>query len=260
MHIFQSILLGAIEGVTEFLPVSSTAHLILTSRFLGLRQTEFQTFFEVFIQSGAILSVTALYLKYLFTHRGVQKNILASFIPTAVIGFALHKIIKTVFFQSEPLIIGSMIVIALVFLLVEHKIKNGSFQLKKSVGNLTTTQALLIGLAQSLAVVPGVSRAGIIIVTMMMMGFKRDESAKYSFMLAIPTILAASALDLYQSRDTLSQSSSQVGLLAVGFVTAFITAYLSVKWLIRYLQTNTLTGFAYYRILLAIIVLLTLVR
>lgn len=260
MHIFQSILLGAIEGVTEFLPVSSTAHLILTSRFLGLRQTEFQTFFEVFIQSGAILSVTALYLKYLFTHRGVLKNILASFIPTAVIGFALHKIIKTVFFQSEPLIIGSMIVIALVFLLVEHKIKNGSLQLKKSVGNLTTTQALLIGLAQSLAVVPGVSRAGIIIVTMMMMGFKRDESAKYSFMLAIPTILAASALDLYQSRDMLSQSSSQIGLLAVGFGTAFITAYLSVKWLIRYLQTNTLTGFAYYRILLAIIVLLTLVR
>lgn len=260
MHIFQSILLGIIEGVTEFLPVSSTAHLILMSRFLGLRQTEFQTFFEVFIQSGAILSVTALYLKYLLTHRSVLKNILASFIPTAVIGFALHKVIKTVFFQSEPLIIGSMVVIALVFLFAERKIKNGSLQLKKSVGNLTTTQALLIGLAQSLAVVPGVSRAGIIVVAMMMMGFKRDESAKYSFMLAIPTILAASALDFYQSREILTHSTSQIGVLAVGFITAFATAYLSVKWLIRYLQTNTLTRFAYYRILLAIIVLLTLVR
>ncbi len=260
MDIFQSILLGVVEGVTEFLPISSTAHLILVSKALGLKQTEFQTFFEVFIQSGAIVSVTALYLKYLLEHRAVLKHIIFSFVPTAIIGFALHKIIKTVFFQSEPLIIGSMLLIAVVFLLVERMIANGSLQLKKSVMNLTTTQALIIGLAQSLAVVPGVSRAGIIIVVMMMMGFKRGESAKYSFMLAIPTIFAASALDLYQSRALLAQSSSQLGLLLVGFGTAFVTAYISVKWLIRYLQTNTLAGFAYYRILLAIIVLLTLVR
>ncbi len=260
MHIFQSILLGVIEGVTEFLPISSTAHLILTSKFLGLKQTEFQTFFEVFIQSGAILSVLALYVRYILTHRTILKNLVVSFVPTAMIGFALHKIIKTVFFQSEPLIVGSMILIAMVFLLVERRVRSGSLQLKKKVENLTLVQSVMIGLAQSLAVIPGVSRAGIIIVAMMMMGFKRDESAKYSFMLAIPTIIAASALDLYQSRDMLAQSSSQIGLLAVGFVTAFITAYLSVKWLIRYLQTNTLTGFAYYRILLAIIVLLTLVR
>lgn len=258
MNIVHALLLGVVEGVTEFLPISSTAHLILTSKFLGLAQNEFQTFFEVFIQSGAILAVVFLYLRYVLEHKKALINITLSFIPTAVVGLLLHKIIKTVFFNSNPLIIASMAVVAIVFLIVEDRIRTKKLELKKNIRQITNKQAVLIGLIQSLAVVPGVSRAGIVMVFMMMLGFKRDESAKYSFLLAMPTIIAASALDLYQSKEILLASSSMTSLLIVGFVTAFITAYVSVKWLLNYLQNNTLVGFAYYRLLLAIIVIIAL--
>ncbi len=258
MNIVQAVILGIVEGVTEFLPISSTAHLILTSQFLGLPQSEFQKFFEVFIQLGAILAVAYLYVRYLLKHKALIKNVMLSFIPTAVVGFALYGIIKNVFFGSNLLIALSLAIIGLVFVVLERAVQTKSLVLSKDLQSMTTKEALLIGLFQTLAVVPGVSRAGIVIVAMMGMKYKRSEPAIYSFLLAIPTIAGAALLDLYKSRDLLNSSQTNIALLAIGFAVSFVTAFVSVKWLIAYLQTNTLLNFAYYRFALAIIVVLIL--
>lgn len=258
MNLIQAVLLGIVEGVTEFLPISSTAHLILTSQFLGLAQTEFQKFFEVFIQLGAVIAVMFLYVKFLFSHKEIIKNVFLSFVPTAVVGLMFYKIIKTVFFESNLLIAFSLVAIGIVFLLLEQKVKNKSLVLSKNLSQMSWREAIIIGFFQSLAIVPGVSRAGIVMVALMGMKYKRTEAALYSFLLAVPTIAAASLLDLYKSKDLLFSSQSNISLLIVGFVVSFVTAYVSVKWLISYLQSNSLVNFAYYRFALTIIVVLIL--
>ncbi len=255
MTVFHSIILGVVEGLTEFLPISSTAHLIIVSKFLHLSQTEFQKFFEVFIQSGAILAVIFLYFQYVLKNKTVIKSVIFSFVPTAVIGLFLYKIIKNVFFNSNILILIAMFVIGAIFILIEILIKNKKLKLDKTINNLTISQAILIGLGQSLAVVPGVSRAGIVMVFMMVLGYKRDESAKYSFLLAVPTILAATGLDLFKTVKTISISSNEIILLTVGFITSLVTSYLVIKWFIGFLQRNSLIFFGIYRIVLAIILM-----
>lgn len=256
MDMIHSVLLGIVEGITEFLPISSTAHLIIASKFLGIKQTEFVQMFEVVIQSGAILAVILLQGAYVLKHRNSILTILFSFIPTAIIGFALHSIIKNVFFNSENLIIASMILIAVVFLIVEKYVKDKKLILNKTLESITMKHAVIIGFAQSLAVVPGVSRAGIVMIIMMVMGYKRSHAASYSFLLAVPTILAASALDLYKGREILAASTDQVLSLFIGWIISFITAFFAIKWLVGYLQKNTLVPFAIYRIALAIILVL----
>lgn len=258
MNILHALILGIVEGVTEFLPISSTAHLILASRFLNIPQTDFQKFFEVFIQSGAILAVFFLYLKFLWKNQEVQLKILASFLPTAIVGFLLFRIIKDVFFESTALIVSTLLIIGVVFLVLEFLAKRGRIKLSKEIKQVNFRDAIFIGFAQSLAVMPGVSRAGIVIVAMMLLGYKREDAAVYSFLLAIPTILAASALDFYREGAGALVYATQSQFLLVGFITSFVTAYFSVKWLIGYLKKNTLTPFGIYRIALAIIVMLLL--
>lgn len=256
----QALILGIVEGVTEFLPISSTAHLILASHFMHITDSKYVSFFEVFIQAGAILAVVVMYIKTMLANRALTQKVLVSFLPTAVVGFALYKIIKTVFFSSTGLIGISLFTVGLLFLLVEYAIRQDELHLTKSMETLTYKQAVIIGLAQSLAVVPGVSRAGIVMLSMMGMGFKRSESALYSFLLAVPTIMAASVYDLYKSRDILVASSTSLAPLMIGFVTAFAVAYVSVKWLIGYLQHHSLVPFGFYRIALAILVMLFVAR
>ncbi|MFZ2206559.1 MAG: undecaprenyl-diphosphate phosphatase [Microgenomates group bacterium] len=247
MNIVHAAILGVVEGLTEFLPISSTAHMILASRLMGLHQTEFLKFFEVFIQVGAIFAVVFLYFKKFFDLKLI-KQLIASFIPTAVVGFLLYKIIKTVFFNSTYLIAGSLILFGILFIVVEKYNK----KLNKSVGKMTLQTAVLIGLAQALAVVPGVSRAGIIMIAMMMLGFKREESAQYSFMLALPTLAAAAMLDAIKMRG-ISLSVSEYEMVGIGLLTSFIVAYFSMKWFISFLQKKKLTSFGVYRIALGII-------
>lgn len=260
MSLINALIQGIVEGVTEFLPVSSTAHLIIASKFLHIPQTDLQKFFEVFIQSGAILAVVFLYWKYLLKQKKIQLNVLLSFLPTAIVGYLLFKVITNVFFNSLDLIVGALILVGLVFILLEYLIKRKRISLSKTLNNVSWSDAVLIGFAQSLAVVPGVSRAGIVIVAMMLLGYKREDSAIYSFLLAVPTILAASALDLFKMREQLSNFGQMELYVLVGFITAFITAYFSVKWLIGYLRQNSLTSFGLYRIVLAIIVMLFLFK
>ncbi|MBI4973503.1 undecaprenyl-diphosphate phosphatase [Candidatus Roizmanbacteria bacterium] len=255
MNIFHSIVLGLIEGLTEFLPISSTAHLIITAKLLHLSQTDFMKFFEVFIQSGAILAVVLLYSQYLLKHKALIKQIIFSFIPTAVIGLFLYKMIKNIFFSSNMLIIDAIFVVGLLFIILEYFISKKKIILKHSLSSLTPLQAVLTGLMQALAVIPGVSRSGIVMFYLMGQGYKRDEAATYSFLLAVPTILAASAYDLFKMRSLIGSSVQYLPLLLVGFITSFIVAYVVMKWFIGYLKQNSLFAFGIYRIALAIILL-----
>lgn len=258
MDLFHAFILGVVEGVTEFLPVSSTAHLIIASRILNMPQTDFVGLFEVFIQSGAILAVVVLYFRYLLEHRTLLKPVLYSFVPTAAVGFVLYRIIKTVFFGSNALIAASLFLVAVLFLVFENLVKAKKITLKKSLTGLKPVEAVMIGLAQAVAVVPGVSRSGIVMLYMMAHGYRRDEAALYSFILAVPTILAASGFDLFKMRHVFAASGEHVAALAAGFLVSFAVAYLVMKWFIGFLKSNSLIPFALYRIALAIIVMFLL--
>lgn len=255
MNYFHALILGLVEGLTEFLPISSTFHLIMTSKILGLDSTDFLKMFEVFIQSGAIFALVFIYLKTLLSDKKLLINVLYSFIPTATVGFVLHKIIKEVFFESNLLMLSMFVAVGLVFIFIEKS----NLKLSKNIEALTLKQSILIGLAQALSVIPGVSRAGSVIVTMMLMGYKRDEAAKYTFLLSLPTIFAASALDLYQGRELLGTLQGSYSLLFIGFFTSLFVAYFVVKWLIKYLSSHTLEIFGYYRLALATILIVFMV-
>ncbi len=256
MTVFNSIVLGIIEGLTEFLPVSSTFHLLFISKLLNIAQTDFVKMFEVVIQAGAILAVVFLYFKEVSKNKDLILKIIISFIPTGIIGFILYKVIKNVFFESNLLMSVMFLLVGIIFLVIEKLIKDKKLKLEKSIKSTDYKQAVLIGIIQSLAVIPGVSRAGSVMVGMMLMGVKREESAKYSFLLAVPTILAASAYDLFKMRDTLFSQSSNSIILLFGFATAFISAFFAVKWFIGFLQKNSLKVFGYYRIILSPILFL----
>ena len=250
MNIVHTLILGVVEGITEFLPISSTAHLILTSKLLGLSQNAFTSTFEVVIQSGAILAVVFIYGKRLLNNASLMTKILISFVPTALIGFALHDTIKNVFFQSEQLILVMMGTVGLLFVLLEWLYSKNKIKLNRDEASLTMQDALLIGLFQSLAVMPGVSRAGAVIVGMMLLRYGRKFAAEYSFMLAIPTILAASALDLVKFHSYIT--TARLLYFGIGFVTAFASAYLVVKWFTSYLKKNNLIIFGLYRMMLSL--------
>lgn len=252
MNLLNAIILGLVEGITEFLPISSTAHLIISSKLLNIPQTEFQKFFEVFIQSGAILAVVLIYWQKILNNKILLKNIVLSFIPTAITGFLLHKVIKGVFFESFELIGMSLFIVGIFFIVYEYLLKKKIVKTDKKIIQMTIIQALLIGLGQSLAVVPGVSRAGAVILTMMILGFNREESALYSFVLAVPTLLAASAFDFLKTDPQIIFTGNNPAFLIIGLITSFMSALLAIKWFIKFLQNNSLSYFGLYRIALSI--------
>ena len=254
MNYLNALILGIVEGLTEFLPISSTFHLIFFSKLLGISQTEFQKTFEIFIQTGAVLAIVVLYFKTLIANKKLIINLIYSLIPTAILGFIFYGFIKSTLFDSYYLMIASLIIIGLIILILEKLISKQKIVLNKTLDKLTPREALIIGLAQCLAFLPGVSRAGAVIITMLISKYKRQDSALYSFLLAAPTIIGASLLDLYQTN--FSFSSSEIGLLAIGFVAALATAFIAIKWFIGYLQNHSLKIFAYYRIILAILALI----
>lgn len=256
MNNLHALILGIVEGITEFLPISSTAHLIIASKILGLRQSEFQKFFEVFIQSGAILAVFFVHSRYVLKHKTVIRKILFSFIPTAIIGVVFYKMIKNFFFEADSLIVFSLFLVGVIFLFMEYAISKDKLKLTRTIEHMSHKDALFIGLIQGFAIVPGVSRAGIVMVGMMLLRYRRDQAALYSFLLAVPTILAASGYDFFKSRNVLIQVPQNILPLTIGFVTSFVFAYLSIRWLMKYLQHNSLTVFGYYRIALAIILVI----
>lgn len=255
MNLLDSLVLGIIEGLTEFLPISSTFHLIFISKALGTGENDFIKLFNVFIQSGAILAVLVLYWRKLWSDGALVKKTLVAFLPTALLGSLAYALIKRVFFESELAMVIVFILVGVLFFFFEIMVRKGWLRPVLSISELTYRNAIIIGVVQCLAFLPGVSRAGAVILAMMVLGFRRADAALFSFFLAIPTLLAAGAYDLYRTRESILHSFNNAFLLLAGSVVAFAVAYLAVRWFVRYLQRHTLHLFGFYRWIAGLILL-----
>lgn len=249
MTLFDSLLLGALEGVTEFLPVSSTGHLILASQLLGLEQTDAHKAFEVSIQLGSILAVLFLYAKDLVKDKTLWIKLAVAFVPTGALGFLFYKHIKALF--GVETVSFMLIAGGIVFLAVEYFRRNKSIEDGKDLSELTYRQAFLIGLFQSFSMVPGTSRSGATIIGGLLMGLKRKSAAEFSFLLAIPTMAIATAYDLIKHRHEMIVDDWS--MLIVAFITAFVFAFFTVKLFVGFVSRHTFVPFAIYRIIVGLI-------
>lgn len=248
MSEFQAIILGIVEGITEFLPISSTAHLEWGQALMGIAANDFTKSFTIAIQAGAILAVLILYFRKIFSSPKYFLNICIAFIPTGVIGFALYKAIKQFLLGNILLAAWALLLGGVVILIFERhqRGKTKKVEPDKRVEDLSLKELLSLGVLQALAVIPGVSRSGAVIVGGRMLGLPAELIAEFSFVLAIPTMLSATAYDLL--RSGFSFGSGDWSALLIGFLTAFAVALLSVKWLINYLKRHTFEVFGWYRI------------
>ena len=261
MPIWEVILLGLIEGLTEFLPVSSTGHLLLTEHFLGIC-TPGKTF-EVLIQLGAILAILSVYFRRLWQmlldlpHDRLTRHfvigILIAFLPAAIIGALAHDFIKTVLFES-PRLICIMLIIGGVVLLVVDRMKLQPVY--RDVERFPTRLYLQIGLFQCLSLIPGTSRSGSTIVGALLLGVDKRAAAEFSFFLAIPTMVGAFAYDFYKNRAEMT--TDHLGIIAIGFVVSFITAMIVVKTFLDYVTRHGFTFFAWWRVIVGTLGLIAL--
>lgn len=258
--LLKALILGVVEGITEFLPVSSTGHLILVGDLLDFN-SEKGKLFEIVIQCGAILAIVWEYRAKLLSvvtrlptdpqARRFAMNLLVAFLPVAVLGLLFGRAIKEVLFKPVPVAVA-FIVGGFIILWAErrkHEIRVGS------VDEMTWSDALKIGLAQCLALIPGTSRAGATIIGGLFFGLSRRAATEFSFFLAIPVLFAASAYELFKHRSTLT--ADDLGILGIGLVAAFASAFVCVRWLLRYISRHDFTVFAWYRIAFGLIVLAT---
>ena len=257
MNFLQAIILSIVEGITEFLPISSTGHLILASRILQIAQTGFVKDFEIVIQLGAILAIVVLYWNSLFKSKDVIKRIVVAFIPTGIIGFLLFKIIKTFLLGNLYVTLISLFLGGVALIILELIYKEKEHHADK-IENITLKNAFLIGLCQSIAVIPGVSRSAATIVGALFLGTKRKTAVEFSFLLAIPTMLAATALDIVKSN--FSYNANEWILILTGFVGSFIVALIVVKWFLKYVQNHNFIPFGVYRIVAAVVFYLIVLR
>ena len=249
MEIKDAFILGVVEGLTEFLPVSSTGHLILTAHVLGLPHDEFTKSFEIAIQLGSILAVVFIYFERFIKDYETWKRVILAFIPTGLIGFALYKLIKGYLIGNDLVVVINLFLGGIVLILADRYCEK--FCYLRDIDDLPVKKAPIIGLFQALAVVPGVSRSGATIIGGMLMGLSRRSAAEFSFILAVPTMLMATAYDLFKTGGQFE--SSQWELLGVGFITAFFTAMVSVKLFLKFLNSHGFTIFGVYRMIVAIL-------
>ena len=257
----KAAIMGIVEGLTEFLPVSSTGHLILTGSLLGMRGDAVKTF-EIAIQTGAILAVIIVYRRRLGDAllgfgrepRATRliANIVIGFLPAGFIGLFLYKTIKAHLFNA-PVVAGAFIVGGLIIMAVEHRLKPATRITR--LDDLTPLDALKVGFVQCLGMIPGTSRSGATIIGGMLLGLSRQVATEFSFFLAIPTLVAAGGYSLWKTRDLLS--GADLPLFAVGFLVSFLAAWACVRWLLRYVATHTFVPFAWYRIAFGLVVLAT---
>lgn len=254
MNLLHAIILGIVEGITEFLPVSSTAHLILTSHALGLGDGEFVKSFEIIIQLGAILSVVVLYWRK-FLDFEVIKKLVVAFIPTGILGLTLYKVVKGYLLGNLTVVLWSLAIGGVVLILLRRFEKDDRDEIDFS--EITYGRALLIGLFQSIAMVPGVSRSAATIVGGALIGISKRTIVEFSFMLAVPTMLAASLLDLYKSHGAIA---GHVPALATGFVVSFVMAILAIASFLAFIKRRDFSWFGWYRIALAVVYFLVFIR
>lgn len=248
MDFIDAIILGVVEGVTEFLPVSSTGHLILVSKFLQLPETDFLKTFQIAIQLGAILAVVVLYFRKLFLEWEMMKRIAVALLPALGIGFLFYDDIRKLF-ESELTVVVMLGIggVAIILFEVLHKHKEG---VVTDLMTLPYRTVLSIGVFQTLSVVPGVSRAAATILGGLWLGLTRTAIVEFSFLLAVPTMVAATTLDLVKHGHLFSREDFH--LLAIGFVVSFAVALAAVKFLLRFVESRTFIAFGVYRILIAL--------
>ena len=254
MTILHSILLGIVEGISEFLPISSTGHMILVSELLGIAKDSFTKSFEIIIQLGAILSVVVLYWNKLIKNKQLLVKLLVAFLPTAIIGLTIYKYIKellgSVYVVTTALFVGGIIL--MYFETWAQKfVEKKNIQPVENSDDISLKQSIYVGLFQSIAMIPGVSRSGATIVGGTFLGISRKAIVEFSFLLAIPTMCAATALDIYKNKADFS--FDQVNLLVIGFLVSFVVALLAVKTFLKYIEKNSFKAFGIYRIVLSLV-------
>ena len=258
--LLKAFVLGIVEGLTEFLPISSTGHLIIASQLLDFHDDKGKVF-ELIIQSGAMLAVIWEYRQRFFgalVHAGHDPaarrflgNLIIAFIPAAVLGLAFGSLIKAHLFHAVPVAIA-FIVGGLVILGVERRQRPVRID---SVDDMRWPDALKVGFAQAVALIPGTSRSGATIIGGMLFGLSRKVATEFSFFLAVPTLMAAGLYDVYKHRALFSLADAPV--FAVGLITAFVSAFVCIRWLVRYVATHDFTVFAWYRMVFGVVVLIT---
>jgi undecaprenyl-diphosphatase len=262
--LIKAVVMGVVEGLTEFLPISSTGHLILAGALLGFDDDKAKVF-DIAIQTGAIFAVILVYwqkirttLVDLPTQKQAQQlalNVLIAFFPAVVLGLLFGKTIKAHLFT--PVVVATTFIVGgFIILWAEKRQAAGGNAVRVTdADDMTWKDALKVGLVQCLAMVPGTSRSGATIIGGMLLGLSRKAATDFSFYLAIPTLIGAGVYSLYKERGLLS--AADVPMFAVGLVVSFLSAWVCVRWLLRFIASHSFTGFAYYRIAFGIVVLLT---
>jgi undecaprenyl-diphosphatase len=249
--LLQALILGIVEGLTEFLPISSTGHLIVAADLIGATGERWNVF-NIAIQTGAMLAVVWEYRARFFkVDLLLYRNLIVAFIPAAVMGLLFAKYIKSQLFHAVPVALA-FIVGGLIILWVERKPRPARVETAEAMSWL---DALKVGIAQCFALIPGTSRSGATIIGGMLFGLSRKAATEFSFFLAVPTLVAAGGYDLWKNRALFS--AGDIGVFAVGFVAAFVCAFVVIRWLIRYVATHDFKPFAWYRIAFGLLVLLT---
>lgn len=244
MNLIEAFLLGLVEGLTEFLPISSTGHLILVSHLIGISQSEFHKSFEIVIQLGSILAVVMLFWRE-FLDKKLLFKLFIAFLPTGLLGFLLYKHIKSLF---DIYTVAYMLIFGgIAFIIIEILYKNKEHKIT-TLEQITHTKALAIGFFQSLSMIPGTSRSGATIIGGLLLGLDRKMAAKFSFLLAVPTMFIASGYDIYKNYSLLNLEN--LSLLTTGFITAFIFAMIAIKVFLSLISKIGFIPFGIYRILL----------
>src|SRR5216110_362654 len=251
IELAYALILGVVEGITEFLPISSTGHLILAAELLGATDERWKVF-NIVIQTGAMFAVVWEYRARFFrVDVALYRNLIVAFIPAAVLGLAFSKLIKAHLFHAVPVALA-FIIGGVIILLVER----ASLRTRvESTRAMTWLDALKVGIAQCFALIPGTSRSGATIIGGMLFGLSRKAATEFSFFLAVPTLIGAGLYSLYKERALLS--ATDLPLFVVGLVFSFVSAWLCVRWLLRYVSTHDFVPFAWYRIVFGLIVLAT---
>ena len=252
MDIFQAIIIGIIEGFTEFLPISSTGHMIVAGKFLGIEESALINAYQVIIQFAAILAVMLLYKeKITFKKIDLWMKLFVAFLPLAIVGFIFKDVIKTLF--NVETVAWMFIIGGVVFLVVEKFYTEKEHHIK-DVEKVSYTQALWVGIAQIFSLVPGTSRAGATIIGGMLSGLDRKTSMEFSFLLAIPVMAAVTGYDLLKHYQDFADANW--GAFIIGFITAFVVAYVTIKLFLVFIQRFTFVAFGVYRIIFGIILLM----
>ena len=256
MNLITAGILGIIEGITEFLPISSTAHMVLISNLMHLVQSEFVKSFEIIIQLGAILAVVVLYGRKYIRDWACIKKVIIAFIPTGILGFIFYKTIKSLIGNQHvvlwALFLGGLGIIFFELIYRKKEIYEGDISV------ITNRQAFIIGLCQSASMIPGISRSAITVISGLAMGIHRKAIVEFSFLLAVVTMAVATVYDF--SKNFNSFSVDQFDYLAVGFIVSFLTAILAIRFMVKYITDHSFIAFGIYRIVIAALFYLFIIR